>query len=453
MTTSPGHVTDTSQAPGERHLSSASRSTPSWLRRPELWVVTAIVLLAFGARLAWALYSKADPTDGRWDDSLAYHFLAIGIRDNFTYVNPFTGVPTGTWPPGYPTFLAGVYSLLGTSVEGAKVVQAVLGALTVGAVYVLGRQLFDRAAAGLAALLLAVMPGQIFFAGILWSEVVFTLVFVLALIAIAALPNRPARERLAWAAATGLLIATASYVRETGLSLIFVAALYWGWSLRSWLASVRLVSATALVVVLLITPWAVRNTVQLDGGLIVLSSSTGTNFWQGHHEGANGGFASIDDLLARSKPRDQPGGEADANQRGIREGLQFLVRNPVEELKLAGAKVRWLYQGDTQGLRLAEAQGQLFLPDRLRTVLSQLADGIYYAVLVLAGLAMVRWAREGGSRPLLPVLTIVIVTLGYVVFWGDPRFHFPLMPVFCLLAGWALSTLTAGRVWRYATSP
>ena len=400
----------------------------------------AIVLLAFSLRLAWALYSKADPTDGRFDDSLLYHYLAIGIRDNLNYVNPFTGVPTGAWPPGYPTFLAGVYSLFGTSVEAAKIAQAVLGAVTVGAVYVLGRRLFDRATALFAALILAVMPGQIFFTGILWSEVLFTLLFVLALIAVAALPNRPARERLAWAVATGLLITMAAYVRETGLSLVLVAALYWGWSLRSWLVSVRLVSATALVIVVLIVPWAIRNTVQLDG-LIVLSSSTGTNFWQGHHEGANGGFSSIDSLLERSKPRDQPGGEADAHQRGIREGLQFLVQNPVEEVKLFAVKARKLYQGDTRGLSLAETQGQLFLPDRLRTPLRQLADGIYYAVLVLAGLAMILWVRRRGSEPLLPVLTFVVVTLGYLVFWGDPRFHFPLMPVFCLLAGWALANL------------
>ncbi|MCH8852586.1 MAG: hypothetical protein IID41_08005, partial [Planctomycetes bacterium] len=204
----------------------------------------------------------------------------------------------------------------------------------------------------------------------------------------------------------------------------------------------------ALVVVLLITPWAVRNTVQLDGGLIVLSSSGGTNFWRGHHEGATGGFDSIDPLLDRSKPRDQAGGEADAHQRGIREGLNFLVRNPVEEVKLIGAKVQRLYQGDARGLTLAETQGQLFLRDRLRSVLGLLADGIYYGVLAFAGLAMIRWAREGGSKPLLPVLTIGIVTLGYLVFWGDPRFHFPLMPVFCLLAGWALSTFLGSAAIR-----
>jgi 4-amino-4-deoxy-L-arabinose transferase-like glycosyltransferase len=367
--------------------------------------LAAIVLLAFGLRLAWALYSKADPTDGRFDDSLLYHLLAIGIRDDFRYVNPLTGVPTGTWPPGYPAFLAGVYSLFGTSVAAAKIANALLGALTVGALYVLGRQLFDRATALLAALVLAVMPGQIFFTGILWSEVLFTLLFVLTLIAIASLPKRPARERLMWAVATGVLITAAAYVRGTGLSLIVVAALYWGWSLRSWLASARLVGATAVVVVLLVMPWAVRSTVQLDG-LMVLGSSTGTNFWRGHHEGATGGFDPLDPLLARSKPRNEPGGEADAHQRGMREGLSFLVRNPVEEVKLTAPKLRLLYQGDTRGLELVESDEQVvFLPDRLRTVLSLLADVIYYAVLVFAGLAMIRWAWKGGSKPLLPVLT------------------------------------------------
>lgn len=415
----------------------------SSLRRLDARLAVSIVLLAFVLRLAWALYCDADPTDGRLDDSTLYHFLALGLRDHAHYVNPYTGVATAAWPPGYPAFLSAVYSVFGTSVVAAKVVQALLGALTVGAVYLLGRRLFDRATATLAALLLAVMPGQIFFTGVLWSEVLFTLLFVSALVAIAELPKRPERERLAWAILTGLLVAASAYVRETGLLLVVVAGLYWGRSLRSWTASVRLAGVAALLVVLLIGPWAARNTVRLDG-FVVLSSSTGANFWRGHHEGATGGFDPIDPLLERSEPRDQPGGEADANRRGVREGLEFLATNPVDEVKLAAAKLRLLYQGDRIGLKRAEDDGrQPFLPGALRTLLGHLADAVYYAVLALAGLAMLRWAREGGARPLLPVLAIATVTLAYVAFWGDPRFHYPLMPVFCLLAGWALAGLSA----------
>lgn len=49
---------------------------------------------------------------------------------------------------------------------------------------------------------------------------------------------------------------------------------------------------------------------------------------------------------------------------------------------------------------------------------------------------MLRWVVEQGGKPLLLVLTIGMSTLGYVAFWGSPRFHFPLTPLFCLLAGW-----------------
>jgi len=411
----------------------------TWVRRPELWVVAGIVVLAFGARLAWALYCEAHPTDGRFDDSLLYHFLAIGIRDHFDYDNPFTGVPTGTWPPGYPAFLAGVYAVFGASVTAAKVVQCVVGAATVGLVYVLGRQLFDRPTAIAGALVAALMPGLIFFTGILWSEVLFTLLFMLALVAIAALPRRPANERLAWAAATGLVITATAYVRETGASLLLVAAVYWGWSLRDWRPALRFAGVGALLLVLLVLPWTVRNTAQLEG-VIALSSSTGMNFWRGHHEGATGGFDDIEPLLERSKPRDEPGGEADANRRGLREGLEFALTNPVEEVELLGAKIRLLYQGDRIGIKRAEDGGrESFLPDGLRTTLNTLADAYYYAVLLLGGVAMLRWWREGGSAPLLLVLTVAVVTLGYVAFWGDPRFHYPLLPVFCLLAGWAVA--------------
>ena len=41
---------------------------------------------------------------------------------------------------------------------------------------------------------------------------------------------------------------------------------------------------------------------------------------------------------------------------------------------------------------------QPFVPDRLRSVLSVLADAAYYAVLALAGVAMVRWALAGGRQ-------------------------------------------------------
>jgi 4-amino-4-deoxy-L-arabinose transferase-like glycosyltransferase len=275
--------------------------------------------------------------------------------------------------------------------------------------------------------------------------VLFTFLYLLALIAIALLPERPARERLAWVAGVGLLVAASAYVREAGLSLVPIALLYWGWSFRSWRRGLGWAGAAALLAGLLIAPWTARNVAQLDG-FVGFSSSTGANFWGGHHEGATGGFPSFGLLLARSKPRTEPGGEADINQRGMRDGLKFLIRHPLTEAGLVRQKLRFLYQGDTIGLDIAEAgRRQPFIGSRLRGALERLADGIYYAVLALAGLAMVRWAVQRDRQPLLPAIAIACLTLGYVAFWGDPRFHFPIVPLFCLLAGWALAGLWHAR--------
>ncbi len=71
-----------------------------------------------------------------------------------------------------------------------------------------------------------------------------------------------------------------------------------------------------------------------------------------------------------------------------------------------------------------------------------LSDVFYYAVFFVALLAPLRWAAQRGEGPLLPLIAIAALTLGHVVlFFGSPRYHFPMMPLFCLMAGWTLAGL------------
>jgi 4-amino-4-deoxy-L-arabinose transferase-like glycosyltransferase len=430
----------TASRPGEFFAAIGRRIQSIPAPSTDVIIVFLIVDLALILRIAWAIYSKADPLDGRFDDSLFYHLYALDMRDHFSYRNPFTGVPTAQWPPGYSAFLATTYTFFGESVLSAKVGNAFAGTVTVVVTYLLARRLFDRRAGTAGALLFAVAPGSIIFVGMLWSETFFTMLYTLALLCIATLPGRPANERIAWAIASGVATAAAAYTREAGTSLIVVALLYWFVRLGDWRHVARSTGVALAVAAVLLLPWAIRNAVQMDTGP-VLTTSTGGNFWIGHNDEAYGGLMKVDSLIASFDHRPS---ETEVSERGLSEGLDYLFSHPGDELELSREKVRILYQDDSLGLLLAEAIGtREFVSDAARERLNFTANAVYYATLSLAGVGLLLSIalRRYLASFALPVVAVLVWTAGHIVFFADARFHMPMIPLFCIMAGAAVSML------------
>ena len=259
-----------------------------------------------------------------------------------------------------------------------------------------------------------------------------------------------------WPLAAGLLFGVAALLRGQGLLLLLIALLFWGLTSGRWLWALRWTAAAAVIAVALLIPWGVRNYLAMDS-VVLISTNTGANFWMGHHEGATGRWVFPDGeaFVSEHGPMDRPGGEVDINQAGLREGFEFMLTHPLDELRLVGLKIRGLYQHDLTGLNLNEYFGaRAFMNDTLRSVLRPLTNVFFATVLATAGFSLAHWLRERRGGPLLPVLTIAVWTMGHVVFFGDPRFHFPIMPAFCLLAGWAvISTLGAIRAFAPQRAP
>jgi 4-amino-4-deoxy-L-arabinose transferase-like glycosyltransferase len=286
-----------------------------------------------------------------------------------------------------------------------------------------------------------VAPGSIIFVGMLWSETLFTMLYTLALLCIAMLPARPARERLAWAVASGAATAAAAYTREAGVSLIVVALLYWFVRLGDWRQVAKSTGLALAVAVALLAPWAVRNAVQLDAGP-VLTTSTGANFWIGHNPDSYGGLTSLDPLW-RPIPKPERT-EAAVNSRGLREGLRYAFRHPEEEFELSREKVRILYQDDSLGLLLAEGIGtKEFVSQTMRERLNFTANAVYYATLSLAGVGLLLSLalRRHLASFALPVIALLVWTAGHIAFFADARFHMPMIPLFCIMAGAAIAVL------------
>lgn len=152
------------------------------------WLLPVLVAgLALALRL-W--YVTALPGQGRdliFSDMRAYDYTAWQLVRG----QPVSGEPglNGYHPlsastfyyVGYTYFLAAVYAVFGHDRAAVRVAQAVVGALTVGVAYLLGRLVFGRRPAFIGAALTAAYLPLVYYAGLLLTETWFTFVQAVSL--------------------------------------------------------------------------------------------------------------------------------------------------------------------------------------------------------------------------------------------------------------------------------
>ena len=88
-----------------------------------------------------------------------------------------------------------------------------------------------------------------------------------------------------------------------------------------------------------------------------------------------------------------------------------------------------------------------FIPPVNATVLGNLADAYFFAVLGIAALAVPFFANRRDPRRLLLLLSIVAVAISPWAFFGDSRFHVPINVLIPIPA--ALGVVLLARRWRH----
>lgn len=255
------------------------------------WIgLLLLVAAAFVLRLVFVLTLDPDP---QWHDAREYDALARQMVTAGHYATDY-GVPTAFRPPGYPSFLAIVYRLLGPGATGVRIVQALLGALTCWLLYRIARRLADARVAALSAVALAIYPLLIYTTGTLYPVILIT--FLWAAIVHLLLGAHPdGWARFLWAGALAGMIALTT---PSAIPAILGTALWIAWYFgrfgerppgrhaRSgrW-HPLRAALLFLLPVVLLSGCWMVRNASIWDTPVIG-STNGGFNLWLGNHPDA-----------------------------------------------------------------------------------------------------------------------------------------------------------------------
>jgi 4-amino-4-deoxy-L-arabinose transferase-like glycosyltransferase len=398
--------------------------------RWELGIFLGALLL----RLAWIAVSPAQVAS----DAMVYDTTGASIASGLGYVGVFG--PTAHWPVGYPAFLGAVYLVLGHHVWCVQVLQAAIGALTAVLTYRIGAGLADVQTGRLAGVMLAVSPNQISYPAVLWSEVVFTFVFLSALLLL--LWVRRQGRAVWWHGLVGVLLALACYVRPVPLLLAPVIGLLElirrpGHRLRVVAEYAVLGAAMALTIL----PWTLRNYRAL-GAPVLISTNGGSNLYMGNNPLATGRYQQITDPEIQALRADEVGRERLASSKA----WAFIRNNPGRVAQLAVRKAFFLFYADWDGIYENFRQTATPVPRLVRYGLYAMCEAYYLVVIGLCLMALLRRDRwhEGHWFLLTVVAYWVAIHLVYV---AEPRYHFPVMPLLVVFAAGAGARLLPRR-WR-----
>ncbi len=413
----------------------------SLTRQQRRWLV-GIIALAGILRLVWVLYATREPVSlAISGDTYAYYHYGQELAGGRGYINIINGQPTAYYPIGYPAILAVLFwivqhtpipdnlALAGTLLNSA------LGTASVGLIFVIARRLFGTRTGLVAAGIVAVVPGLIFYVATLQLETAF---IFLVLGAIAVLVRHdwstgpPSRARLA---AFGALLGLSALVRPFSVPLLAgldVAVLLTG---VGWRRAAGAVGWAALAMVVVVAPWTIRNLVVMDA-FVPFSTNAGDTLCIDRSVDATGTFrwATHDGCVTgEGIPPEEY--EVHQNAANTRVALDFIRDHPGKELELIPKRAWYMMKHDHDGLAAVEGgDNNPFLGDRVRTVLARTADWFFYALVALSLVGLPGFFRR--RRPDRVLVFAALMTLFAVplMLWGNTRFHVPMLPLMAVAA-------------------
>lgn len=397
--------------------------------------VPACIVFGIVVRLVWIWFVDADQVS----DYLWYYQRAIDLARGAGYA--IDGVPTGYWPIGYPGFLGGLFFAFGSSALVGKLANLVLYMGTILLTYQLSKRIFhSEPAARITLLILCFYPNHIAYTSILSSEILFIFLVVLAIFLLDI-----AGTRIGLLMLSGLFWGLASLTKPQALVLPAIVILIFSVKARDFLMKGIVIYAVVMVTV---TPWLIRNYRVM--GVASLANTGGINLLDGNNPYANGDHnltAEVNDLLGDLRmphledPFDGKEVARDARARSL--GTDYILHHPSHVLALLPKKLKRLFGSDTEGIYYSLAMMNRPGGANRRAVLvaRSFAEIYYFAIIVLFLIMLPPLIRNRTRHELVGLALIIGLTLVYLVFFGNARYHFSMMPWVTIYAGIGASRL------------
>ena len=399
------------------------------------WIVPTIALAAFSLRVAAALLV---PVPARLDsDADQYSRIAVNLLSGSGFAI-LPGEATAGRAPGYPAFLAAVYWIAGLNQwVVVRLAQAALDAVTVVLVERLGRAMFGRGVALVAASLVALSPPLISSTTFVMSETLYTVALIAALLVFVRAVREGSVGR-GWVA--GALFGLGALIRPIGLLAPVFAVIATVVLSDAVPVKLRLKIGAAVLAatVLTVSPWTVRNALVFKA-FIPVALLFGHGLWIGTYSPWDARFRGWDVSPTRelvgglNNYRSKDGVLVDQRMRAA--AVRNIAADPVGQLRFYVRKLPRMWT-PTPG-----TADQVFT-----SVFLMLLAWLWHFGTLTMGLLGVLGARRTRHRPWALWLAILVVlwSLVHNVLEPVPRYLLPVLPAIYLLAGVGFASLRRG---------
>lgn len=396
-----------------------------WSLPVALWLIVGVLRLAY-APLATTLdpLLRADPLHG---DAIVHHRIAARLASTGEFQLE-KGLMVA---PAYIFLMGGVYALAGATPLAVRLVNALLGLLTLWGIWRLAYRLAGARAAAIALILGTLHPHLLMITGWLYTE-------NLALpLAVWSLYGLCYWQGLRGALGMGVLLGLLALTRANFLPFVVIAAVWLAVRTRRWQAP----AALLLSAILTIAPYVAF--ISTRYGAFIPIGLGGYVFLWANNPYADGGYDPY--FLERALTI---GGETrpvrawlDApdpvarDRQALHLALQWIRENPTAWLQLVGRKI---------ALTLS-AFGLQNPQNRALAAALRVLDFGYWLFLGLAGYGL--WRLRSASRAAVGLFALFIgwVLLTIVLYAGGSRPLLPAQPLLVIGAAAALANIACAR--------
>lgn len=365
-----------------------------------------------------------------WDDGFDYDGLATRLIEGKGYVNE-SGEFTAFRAPGYPFFLAAIYSVLGHQFLAVRIIQCLLDAISIVVIFFIARLIFNRRVATISAVIFAVYPLFVYTASTFFPTTVFIFLVSVAMFLIL---NVEEKQTIFKAVLLGVVLGLAALTVPTVLAFVPFALVWILFRHRRLSFEYFLTSSLVfLCLVLTLSPWLLRN-YKIYHKPFVIATNGGYNFWMGNNQWATASSGNMIQKPAYLREKLE-NAQSDTEKEAIyyQDAFEFIRSHPGRFVSLTFKKALNLW-------RLFPAPGTGY---KTKALLSKIVGAMSYGpVLVLVVLGLIFSWREKKKYCLLFILLFFSFTMIYAFFIAKVRFRLPLDVYLIVLASYGAWRLT-----------